>query len=170
LLALASMAAPFPGIAAVGTGGAMAALSKPDDLRSSPEATGPVVFSLKQGTGVKLLERKGFWQKVETPQGTGWLKLSSLKMSTGESATAGLAAVTTGRGATGNVVSTSGTRGLSAEEMLAAQPDEKTYDAVVSRPVSAKDAEAFASAGKLEPRVVDYVVPPKSEKSKTKKK
>ena len=169
-LLVAATIFPWTTVAEAATSGTAAKLMKVDDLRSSPEMASQIVTTLKLGTEVKMLERKGFWQKVETPQGAGWLKLSSLKLATGESATAGLAAITTGRGATGNLVSTSGTRGLSAEEMLAAQPDEKTYEAVQARPITLKDAEIFAAAGKLEPRTVEYVTPPKPAKTNSKKK
>ncbi len=95
--------------AAVGAGVTL----KISSLKVSPAPDAEVTTELKQGTKVTVVERKGFWYQVDSSGQKGWLKVTEVKLDSGESPTAGLAAFATGRGSTGNVVSASGSRGLS---------------------------------------------------------
>lgn len=139
-------------------------VTKTTVMRASPEASSGEVGKLKQGLKVTTSERRGFWYLVEAEGKSGWVKLTDVKLATGESAGAGLAAMATGRGATGNVVSTSGSRGLSAEELSSATPDHEALKAVDGMAVSLQDAEKFAQEGKLSPRQLDYLQAPATKK------
>lgn len=134
-------------------------LSRKDDLRAEPSAAAAVVASLDAGAPVKLMTRKGFWQQVQAGSVTGWVKLSSVDVGDGGSAVEGLAALATGRGATGNVVAASGTRGLSAEDLTGARPDPAELARLLAIDVKPQAAAAFAAEAGLKPRDIPYIVP-----------
>lgn len=99
-------------------------------LRAEPLPSARAVGRVRAGDRVIAGERRGFWRSVETAQGgSGWVRLSALRVSNAAPA-AGLAAADTGRAAAGNVVLTSGTRGvpgrnapLTRETLKAGRPD-----------------------------------------------
>jgi hypothetical protein len=133
-----------------------------DSLRSEPsdKGTGPRVAANTKGT---LIERKGFWVKIKVTNSEGWLKLSAVSVDQSESGTGGisaLAGLASGRVGTGNVVSASGTRGLSDEELKGAKPDTAALARVKKSAVSDQDALQFASAGGLRPRQIALIPPP----------
>jgi hypothetical protein len=134
-------------------------VTQDDVIRAEPAPSGASVASIKAGATVKVVQRSGFWRRVEGAAGTGWLKLSSVRVDSGASSGAGLAALATGRGATGNVVTTSGTRGVSAEDLVAAAPDTAELQRLEALGVTAEQASAFASAVGLTSRSVDYLSP-----------
>ena len=151
-------------IGAAGLSGAVAfaaalqgTITRDDWIRAEPVATGSAVARIRTGTTVTVRERSGFWKRVESPAGNGWLKISSVREASGQTAGAGLAALATGRGATGNVVTTSGTRGISAEELTAATPDEAELKQVESLVVTAAAAGEFAAGAGLAPRAIAYL-------------
>jgi hypothetical protein len=65
--------------------------------------------------------------------------------------TAGILAAASGRAGTGQVVSTTGVRGLSEQELKAAKFNESEIKTMESYTQSANDGRNFASAGKLKP-------------------
>lgn len=79
----------------------------------------PLGTSVPSGTATKVIERQGFWIRVDISGRTGWIKASGLSFSSGS---AGPAAIDTGRLGTGNIVSTSAARGLSAKDLLNGAP------------------------------------------------
>lgn len=143
---------------------------RPSSLKASPVPDAVITTEFKQGTKVTVIERKGFWYQIDSGGQKGWLKVTEVKLDSGESATAGLAAFATGRGSTGNVVSSSGSRGLSAEELTAAKPDEAALAQVDAMKVSVDTALSFAKAGKLSSRQLAYLASPSSNKNPKKKK
>jgi hypothetical protein len=134
-------------------------LARDEVLRAEPLPTAAPVGTVPSGAPVDLKERKGFWQKVTAGNLTGWVKLSSLDLGDGEAAVSGLAALATGRGASGNVVAASGTRGLSAEDLSAAEPDEEELARLLAISVTPVAQAQFAAQGKLSPRVIPYIAP-----------
>jgi hypothetical protein len=74
---------------------------------------------------------------------------------------AGISGVATGRAGTGQVVSATGVRGLSAEDLKAAQFDEQELKRAEANAVAADDARRFAQAGKLAARTVALLPEPK---------
>ena len=72
-------------------------------------------IKLKGGTPVKALKRQGFWVELDAGGKSGWVRVSTINFSTGAG---GSMAIDTGRLGTGNIVSTSAARGLSAKDLL----------------------------------------------------
>jgi hypothetical protein len=140
-------------------------VTKDDVIRAEPAPAAAAVGNVKTGATVSVLDRNGFWRRVEGPAGKGWLKMSSVRVDSGVSAGAGLAALATGRGATGNIVTTSGTRGISVEALTDATPDKDELQRLEELAVSPEQARAFADEAGLTERKVGYFTPATGGKS-----
>jgi hypothetical protein len=75
---------------------------------------------------------------------------------------AGVAGVATGRAGTGQVVSTTGVRGLSDEDLKGAKFNEAELKKAESAAVKPDDAKQFAAKGELAARSVDWLPVPSS--------
>jgi len=137
--------APLVGMAE--TGSAL----KNDTIRKEPFADAKSAGSLTRGESLEILKKQGAWLQVKTKKTSGWVRLLSVKRgtSTGGSQSAGVLAVASGRAGTGQVVSTTGVRGLSEDELKAAKFNETEISAMESYTTSAETARQFASQGQL---------------------
>jgi hypothetical protein len=72
-------------------------------------------------------------------------------------------AVASGRAGTGQVVSTTGVRGLSEQELKAAKFSESEVKTLESYTLSAEQGKQFASAANLKAITFDIINAPKSE-------
>jgi len=115
------------------------ALDKPNG-----KATGQKFVS---GSSVKVVRRDGFWIEVTVTGKSGWIKASQVNFSS----PGGSVAIDTGRMGSGNIVSTSAARGLSAKDLLNGKPNLSDVGRLESIRVDAKDVQAFALAGNLRP-------------------
>lgn len=124
---------------------------KADSVRAEPFADAKPTGNLNKGDSVDILSKKGAWLQVKAKNSTGWVRLLSVKRggSSGGNALGGAIDVASGRAGTGKVVSTTGIRGLSAEELKAAKFNEDEMKKMEANAVSAADGEKFASAGGL---------------------
>ncbi len=133
LLALASM---------YSTAGAQT-IKEEVHLRDKPSGS-PQGALLSAGTAVKLAERQGFWVRVEFGGRSGWIKASGLSFSSGPG---GPTAIDTGRLGTGNIVSTSAARGLSAKDLLNGVPRMDEVGKMAQYTPDASALQSFASQG-----------------------
>lgn len=131
---------------------------KADQLRADAFNDAKVVGSLSANENLEIINKKGAWLQVKTSKQTGWVRLLSVKRQgpTGN-AVAGMAGVATGRTGTGKVVSTTGIRGLSAEEIKSAPFNEAQVSKMETYAVSADDAKRFANAGGLSANNYPYL-------------
>ncbi len=145
-LLLISLASPIFGI-----GGEAGTALKADTLRLTPFADAKSVGSLSKNDAVDILAKKGAWLQVKTKKSTGWVRLLSIKRGgvSSSNQVKGLADVASGRAGTGKVVSTTGIRGLSAEELQTAQFNETEMKKLESCTLTPKDGQKFATAGGL---------------------
>lgn len=137
-------------------------------LQAQPLAAATSTGSVKAGTTVDILQRKGFWARVKSGAQTGWLKLSRLSLGSGVSGN-DIAALASGRTGSGNVVSASGGRGLDAADFERATPDSAAVAALSRTAASETAAAQFARAGGLKARKIDYIRAPKSSTSQSSK-
>lgn len=138
--------------------------TKSDTLRAAPFVDARSVTTLPSGSPVEILKRDGGWYQIKSPQGTGWLRMLSIRRGAASPAGAqlsGLSSLASGRAGTGRVVSTTGIRGLNEEELKAAQYDEKQVTLAESYLTSKSAAEKFAAQGKLKSQNIDYLPEPK---------
>lgn len=136
-----------------------ATLLKDDVLRGKPFLDGPTVVALKRGSVVQVQKRQGTWTSVRSGQKSGWVRSLSLR-SAASGTPPKVAAVDTGRLGTGRIVSTTGVRGLTNEpdaELKQAQFNAEALASADRLAVDAEAARAFATAGKLKARSVDWL-------------
>ena len=122
---------------------------KADTLRAEPFADAKTVGSLNKNDALEILTKKGAWLQVKTKSKTGWVRILSVKRGGVSSSTSSIADVASGRTGTGKVVSTTGIRGLSAEDLKAAKFNEEEMKKMESHMLTPADGQSFASAGGL---------------------
>lgn len=152
-------------ISSVAQAAEMGSTIKSDTLRSAPFADAAVVATLPAATKVEILKKDGGWMQLKSPQGSGWMRMLSVrkgdaKQGSAGSELSGLAGLASGRAGTGKVVSTTGIRGLNEEELSAAKYDEKQIALAESFSTSRTEAQKFAAGAKLAPRQIDYLTEP----------
>jgi len=124
------------------------------DLLSEPKAQTTVSAKAKKGQ-VSILEKQGFWVKVKAGDATGWTKLSNIKAASA----GGLGLPDTGRSSSGNIVSTSGVRGLDGGDLVNAKPDIAELNKLSSFKTSKDQGTSFASSAGLQTRKINYLTP-----------
>ena len=124
---------------------------KNDTLRKEPYADAKTAGNLTRGENIEIIKKQGAWLQVKTKKSSGWVRLLSVKRGSSPAGnqSAGVLAAASGRAGTGQVVSTTGIRGLSEDELKAAKFNEAEISAMESYTQSADAGRQFAHAGKL---------------------
>ena len=130
---------------------------KLDSLRAEPFADAKTIGSINKNDSVEILTKKGAWLQVKSKKSTGWVRLLSIKRGGASSSGSAISDVASGRTGTGKVVSTTGIRGLSAEELKAAKFNEEEMKKMESYQTSSADAKSYASAGGLSATKMSYL-------------
>jgi uncharacterized protein YgiM (DUF1202 family) len=138
---------------------------KADQLRAKPFLDAKAVGTLAPGDRVEILQKQGGWFQVKTAKGGGWVRMLSVRRGAARQSgneVAELFGLASGRAGTGRVVATTGIRGLSEDELKAAQYNEAELQALESYAATRAEAQQFAASGKLVPRTVEYLPAPTS--------
>ena len=130
---------------------------KADILRAEPFADAKTAGNLNKNDAVDILSKKGAWLQVKSKSASGWVRILSVKRGGASASGSSIADIASGRAGTGKVVATTGIRGLSAEELKAAEFNEDEMKKMESHAVSASDAQNFASAGGLSSTQLAYL-------------
>ena len=133
------------------------------DLMDEPYRDANVLTSLDEGAAIEILKRKGGWLNISVGEQAGWVRMSKIRK--GEAAAApdsgteasGVLELASGRAGTGNVVATTGVRGLSEEELKEAQFNAVEIKKLESFAVPEKQARNFARNGKLVARQLEFL-------------
>lgn len=153
------------------TASAMAAstgtLIRSEQVRATPSPSGTAVIKLPSGTPVEVVGRKGGWLQVKTKGKTGWVRLLSVRSSSGGSAGSaadigGVVGLATQRN-NSQVVATAGLRGLNEEDLKGAHYDAAQIKKLDSYTVNRQQAESFAARAGLHSRHVAYLKAPVQE-------
>jgi hypothetical protein len=90
------------------------------------------------------------------------VRLLSVKRSGGGNGNeaGGVLALASGRSGTGQVVSTTGVRGLNEEELKAAKFNEEEVKTLEANTISADEAKKYAVSGGLSAQKIDYLPEP----------
>jgi len=106
----------LPGIAPAAE---MGSALKADIVRAEPYADAKQTGNFARGDSLEIIGKKGAWLEVKTAKARGWVRLLSVKRGTrsGGNEAAGVLDVASGRSGTGQVVATTGVRGLNEEEL-----------------------------------------------------
>ena len=115
-------------------------LKSDQDLRETPSIKGNVVGKAAKGN-VEVIDKKGFWVKVKNDSIEGWTKLNNVEIS--KDSNFSLSSLNTGREGSGNIVSTSGVRGLDGEDITSAQPDPIEFEKLQSLKVDKSIGNKF---------------------------
>jgi uncharacterized protein YgiM (DUF1202 family) len=132
---------------------------KADKLVAEPFADAKQVGTLAKGDTVTILRKTGGWYEIKGNGAQGWVRMLSVRRGQAAkgSAAKDVSALATGRAGTGQIVSTTGVRGLSEEELKAAKYDEKELKKAESFVVSKADAAKFAQKGDLLAQAFNYL-------------
>jgi hypothetical protein len=117
-----------------------------EETRLFDKPSGAQQYSvLTAGASVKVIEREGFWLKVQVGNISGWTKASSIVFSSG---TGGPIAIETGRTGAGNIVASSAARGLSAKDLLNGAPRMDEVEKLSKFAINdSKDLSTFIAQG-----------------------
>jgi hypothetical protein len=143
---------------------------KADEIKAEPFRDAQTVGKLATGDKVEIVSKQGGWLRVKSAKGTGWVRMLSIRRGDARKAAAGgevagLLGLASGRAGTGQVVATTGVRGLNEEQLKAAKYNEAELKLVQSFTASRQEAQTFAARGKLVPHRVDYLPEPASAQS-----
>ncbi|MFN0317914.1 MAG: SH3 domain-containing protein [Burkholderiales bacterium] len=139
---------------------------KQDDIKAEPFKDAATLGAMKKGETVSILKKQGGWMQIKAAQGSGWVRVLSVRKGTGggsaASEIAGVAGVATGRAGTGQVVSTTGVRGLGEEDLKGAKFNEEELKKAEAAAITAEAAKQFAAQADLVARSVVWLPEPKS--------
>ena len=138
---------------------------KNDSIRLEPFTDAKVAGSISRGDRLDILKKQGAWLQVKSQKSTGWVRLLSVKRggSNASDQTSGVLAVASGRAGTGQVVSTTGIRGLSEQDLKSAKFNEGEVKALEGFTQTAAQGNQFANAGKLKPIAFANLTAPKGD-------
>ena len=128
---------------------------KSTSLLGAPARSADVVANLEPGTELTVIEIKGIWVKASIDDKEGWIRKLHISDTapaggSGGSSLGDAAGLATGRKGSGNVVTTTGVRGLDAEQLKSASFNEQELLEYLQLTVSKNQAKSFARAGGLE--------------------
>lgn len=141
---------------------------KDDLIRKEPYSDAKTAGKLKRGDNISILKRSGGWYQIKAGATRGWVRMLSVRRgeagkTSAASEIGGAASLATGRAGTGQIVSTTGVRGLSEEDLKSAKFDEPQLRKAESFRVSRSDAERFGAKGALKVRTFAYLPDPRAQ-------
>lgn len=133
-----------------------ASMSKADSLYEKPFTDAKVLARLTARQAVDLQKRAGAWYQVKVDGKSGWVKMLSVRRTApaAVASSGSLSQVATGRAGTGQIVSTTGVRGLEEERLTEAPFSEAAVVAAERMRVDAATAVRAAQEAGLAPRPV----------------
>jgi hypothetical protein len=135
---------------------------KRDEIKTEPFRDAKTVGALAAGDTVEILDQRGGWFKVKSARGTGWVRMLSVRRGEARKRSGEVGEVfglATGRAGTGQVVATTGIRGLGEEDLKAAKYSETEVKSAESFATTREAARKFAAEGKLVSRKIAYLQP-----------
>ena len=147
-----------PALAAPQSGTAI----KASEMRAEPFSDAKVLATLSAGDSLTILKKQGGWLRVKSAKGSGWVRMLSIsKEGTRSQGNAdGILGLASGRAGTGKVVATTGIRGLSEEDLKAAQFNAQELQLAESFATTPTEAQKFAQQGQLTVQRFDYLPAP----------
>lgn len=130
-------------------------LKSEQDLKETPSIKGNVVGKAAKGN-VEVIDKKGFWVKVKNDSIEGWTKLNNVEIS--KDSNFSLSSLNTGREGSGNIVSTSGVRGLDGEDITSAQPDLIEFEKLQVLKVDKSIGNNFKKNTGLSTKKIEFII------------
>jgi hypothetical protein len=137
-----------------------ATVIRASELKSAPATDAATITQLKENTAVDALERQGGWTRVKAGSAEGWVKMLSLRYTSGTRGDSGVAQVfnVARTGSSGTEVTT-GVRGLDQEQLSKAQPNAAELAKLNGFAAERGAAAGFAAKGKLSATAIEYPKP-----------
>jgi len=130
------------------------------ELKQEPASDAATLATLPENTAVDALERKGGWTRVKTGAGEGWVRMLSLRLGSATTVKPGASGLTqafnVARTGTSGTQTTTGVRGLDADQIANAQPNPAELAKLEKFAANREAAASFATEGKLAPTSVAY--------------
>ena len=133
------------------------------EIRATPYRDAKAVGALSQGDKVQILDRQRGWYQIKSAKGQGWVRMLSVRRGEARKRSfdpRGVLDLASGRSGTGQVVATTGIRGLDEEDLKEAKYSESEVKKVESFTVSQEQVRRFVVAGNLHPQKLDYLRAP----------
>lgn len=136
------------------------------ELKDRPFLDAKTLRSLAPQTSLVIVERQSGWLRVSVSGQQGWVRLLHVSSAPPESRAQAqelesFARLATGRAGTGNVVATTGIRGLDEEQLKTAQPNPEELKRLEGYGVSKEQAAEYARRHNLAARPVAHLPAPK---------
>jgi hypothetical protein len=143
-----------------------ATVTRATELKAQPSLDAQTLAALREGTPVTIVDRQQGWFEVAHGESHGWVRL--LHVSSQPPGSHGpippelerAARVATGRAGGGNIAVTTGTRGLTEEELREAEANPAELQRLEAQRVDARRAEDHAARHGLQRREIDYPADP----------
>jgi len=162
--AAAKIEAPKAVPSATASAASPGSTTRATELKDKPFLDAKTLRTLPANSALTVFERQGGWMRVRAAGQDGWVRM--LNVRTGAATVpAGtdpksVAALATGRAGTGNIVATSGIRGLNEEQLRTAQGDLEQLKKLEGYAVSKQDAAQYAAKHGLKARLLAYLPAP----------
>jgi len=130
------------------------------EIKQQPFSDAATVARLGEKASVKILSRKGGWVKISSSQGSGWVKMLSLRYTStaGKRGDSGLQSMlNVGRSGSSGITVATGVRGLSEEDLKNARPNPRELEKLGKFAANKSDAAKFAGDANLEAQQLDYL-------------
>jgi hypothetical protein len=149
---------------ALGVGSALAQETgfavRQTDVKKEPFSDADTIGTLAEKAKVKVLDRQGGWMQVESGASSGWVRMLSIRMDSGQSSImSGLKSLfsVARTGSSGTTVTT-GVRGLDKEQIQNAKPNPEEVKKLAAFAATKVDAERMAAEKpQLKNQKIDYL-------------
>ncbi len=145
----------FPAICVAQT----ATVVRATDLKKDPATDAPTVAQLAENAKVEALERKGGWTRVKAAASEGWVKMLALRFGGPGEAKQGDSGVSqllnVARTGTSGTQVTTGVRGLDADMLAKARPNQEELRRLQGFAAAKADAASYAASASLQSQRVD---------------
>lgn len=160
---LFALALAWPLSISAALGGETGTALRTTAIRMEPYLDAKAADSLARGDQVEIVKRQGGWYLVKNKKGVGWVRMLSIRR--GEARKGGIETdkilgLASGRAGTGKVVSTTGIRGLTEEDLKKAKFNEAELKQLEASTTGEEELRKFAAEGKLVARKLDYLPEP----------
>lgn len=130
------------------------------EIKQQPYSDAKTVATLAVKTGVEVQSRRGGWVSISSKQGSGWVRMLSLRSDSksskrGDSGLQSL--INVGRSGSSGITVATGVRGLSEEDLKNAHPNPAEFGKLQHYAVNKAKAERFAHDARLMTRQMDYL-------------
>jgi hypothetical protein len=131
---------------------------KADKLKIEPFNDAKTTGTIIKNETLEIVAKKGAWLQVKSKNKVGWVRILTVKRNSPTASSAStIAGIANGRVGSGKIVSTTGIRGLSADDLKNAQYDDAQIQTLESYTVNNTNAEAFAKLGTLKKQTMTYL-------------